>query len=1560
MKNKSDETNKGLVVPVDLQALCIGTDPGAEFNQAPYNFEKLKSPPYLSETAELVGKTNMERGVHLHWALPDAINHGVQKGDGTVFHSIPDRWLITRVISNEKSGSAPTFERWILESNYTDTSDPNVKSGRKSVTSPYNPYNDEGTLGTPWRYLGRVQPLNDWMEGETSFGAVPGDNFAPNLTTVGYGTADFAAFYQNSMSVLGFNDLAGDLLEMAENDEVSLSYHVIGWYGSPENDPVRQLPEVLNSDLHDKLLAALTDATQKAFFVDHYVLADYNLKDDLDSDIDNRLTNILLSVGYPVILEAPQLIAAADFEQLLKKIKLDSDRKLVEDSYSPQYVLTDIDSANHAEMWQVMKSAGYNFLGSCLAANDWSLPASAEEPSGCPEYSLYSGFISNISWNSDKDYFETLGKEGNYNVAIGNTQEEALSALVANSGSFEDPELVEDVLNALQTGLLDDLKDESMLKDWEKLKYTLFQNSFNSTAAGFLWEVHDQKNDPEDLGETTLPDDLASALNNLNVAQQDANELEEKIRLERQQIFEDWYKFMLVYHRKHDGMNPGEIAEYLTKKVDELKGDEDLLSQAQGAIEDEYNALAKALPEGLIMNRITAPRYWQPNDPVVLVQGDGVNVSDRYGNDGRFMYNDTLLCRTVDQLHSQLKVPANAFGNSAELTIDKTSFPALPTKDEQPIISAVNAGSVDGFLSDANTLAQILLKMGSSETFADLRSKLIDKIRAYLSPDIQTTLTAGQYQNVLAVCDKENSKFLESMYKEGTSGYELTTSVDKLTDDQKLRLKYLYLSAPLELTPDLKYDGHAMSQVGMEIWEHNVWLPFSFKWRVHFFPFQQVSTASGGYPVDIVTSNFEVGETTLDYTGPEKTLSQSGINPYLGNIFLTPHANINLKYQIDAFITNHPDSPFVDDLTNIRNKLSALPILSQALSGFNEALLMLKEDMQLEVADPDAERNYYRLTRDVIHPAVADQNSVKPQMDNDFNPIRIGLAQLKELDLVDIFGWNIPLSVDKISRAQSMIQSVMRPAGDIYLNPRITQPARLFFRWLSAADDKIEMNSHPATTPICGWVLANHLDSSLWVYDNAGDPYGSFIINEEGNRIIWQCTPGSPYFGLTFTEFMTVLGSHVNAHFKGFLTDLYGDGGAASAAYLGDFITALDTASTTIDPANNAQYRSNAVLMGRPYALTRAMLRLDLQGRPLYSQSWSDFETVVDDYYNHDKYSPGTDLGYTDVRFPVKIGHMAHSEDGMVGYFKGNNYKEFFAPASHDGGHGVKPPPPDNITLSFHAETDPQYVSMILEPRGVVHAFSGILPVKELTIPPDQYLDALLKLNLCFLTSPILTNTSRLSLPIPGTAGGEWSWVENQGGNWTQKQTIQTVTPNATMNYQPQCIVEGWLNLANRILNGKNFKLVNKATDKPELFKDAPASDNVMSFSIVNTFAQDLKLIGGDPVDAPYQDKGSTFLLSFGALLTDAVSSALGIKADSGNWKFVYFPGDNGEPGSWGMAPVADMVIKPKEQVTFTVSNITVDKKASAANAAIRFYGLPDLPYSIAPATKFIEVSPKP
>ena len=87
----------GLVVPIDVEALCIGTDPGAVFQQIPFDFSKLAHSAYLSSAIAAGGLNTLPKGVHLHWALPDALTRGAENGGSVRFPAVPDRWLVTRI-----------------------------------------------------------------------------------------------------------------------------------------------------------------------------------------------------------------------------------------------------------------------------------------------------------------------------------------------------------------------------------------------------------------------------------------------------------------------------------------------------------------------------------------------------------------------------------------------------------------------------------------------------------------------------------------------------------------------------------------------------------------------------------------------------------------------------------------------------------------------------------------------------------------------------------------------------------------------------------------------------------------------------------------------------------------------------------------------------------------------------------------------------------------------------------------------------------------------------------------------------------------------------------------------------------------------------------------------------------------------------------------------------------------------------------------------------------------------------------------------------------------------
>ena len=98
-----------LIVPVHLDALYLAedryvTEPTADFTRLPYVDPASKDVnpdlPYLSEI--ILSKPFqdqrllLKKGIHLHWALPDALTRAEQSDGQTTFHAVPNRWLITR------------------------------------------------------------------------------------------------------------------------------------------------------------------------------------------------------------------------------------------------------------------------------------------------------------------------------------------------------------------------------------------------------------------------------------------------------------------------------------------------------------------------------------------------------------------------------------------------------------------------------------------------------------------------------------------------------------------------------------------------------------------------------------------------------------------------------------------------------------------------------------------------------------------------------------------------------------------------------------------------------------------------------------------------------------------------------------------------------------------------------------------------------------------------------------------------------------------------------------------------------------------------------------------------------------------------------------------------------------------------------------------------------------------------------------------------------------------------------------------------------------------------
>ena len=333
------------------------------------------------------------------------------------------------------------------------------------------------------------------------------------------------------------------------------------------------------------------------------------------------------------------------------------------------------------------------------------------------------------------------------------------------------------------------------------------------------------------------------------------------------------------------------------------------------------------------------------------------------------------------------------------------------------------------------------------------------------------------------------------------------------------------------------------------------------------------------------------------------------------------------------------------------------------------------------------------------------------------------------------------------------------------LTPRLAQPARLDFRWLAAGSEEsrksdLEMNDHPASSPICGWLLPNNLDNSLAVYDAAGRALGSVTIDPDQP---WQPAPGviDP----------PAVEAIANRHLRQVVSYLETQAARAprsdeDPSFLDDFLTALDQALARIEPESFAAHQDLALLMGRPLAVVRASLDLQLRDLPAFHHGWNEFRADLRrNFRDH--------AGVPEVRFPVRLGEYGQLNDGLAGYWREANgaYEGdcFYAPQSESIGHPlVKTHADDPMTVFQTLSGAAQTFTMLVDPRGAVHATCGILPTKDIRIPPDQYAAALQAIDVTFLTAPVLSSASQLQLPLADEPGYRWSWLQKGPSSWIE------------------------------------------------------------------------------------------------------------------------------------------------------------------------------------------------
>ena len=998
-----------------------------------------------------------------------------------------------------------------------------------------------------------------------------------------------------------------------------------------------------------------------------------------------------------------------------------------------------------------------------------------------PARTLYVGQLTSLEWIPDKTYVKRT--TGHLDVAIGGTTVEAFSALLA--GKSKQP-AIETVLNELQYDLL----DAYGLDGEANLQRALHQRGFTPVAAGHadttesgrIWilkrKSDDLATDAKSL-QSALPIPISSALNTLNDAQSRYDEIAAEIATRRGQVFADWTQYVA---RKDAKQDVNDLLNYLKAEIDALapaqgNPDSGKMEQKMEACRVARDAAKRVLTDLLANQPYTlesdvAPRFYQPGDPVILLSGPDVNPSYRYGGDGRFDKGGNLICRLSSDITQKVTI------GSETIDARNQQLPKLPA----------NTGIAP---QDAAEFAALV----AEAVFLD------HQLAPLLALQIQ-----GATSDLAAQIQKAQYDYI---------GHGVTGSLIPLNSAHDNTSVDTAINAT---GPTIRFAGLPPSPVGFT-WYEQPWIPFILQWEAKFDPLVPVDKNTP-YSAKLALDDFKLDSDTgeMIYNGKLPTSKQEGML-YTGMVSLTGRTEINLTKQIETYLHNHPinekDSPETQRMKHGLQQLLTLRLsmLAQAMGGLHRQLRMRAQSLQLPVFDPDADPVYDApFIRNVSH-AVSGANDSAALPTADYNPLRAGMLHLTRLRLLDAFGQVRDIPVDQVTLSHALRKPDDATEKRALLPLRFTQPARLSFRYRSANNSAIEMNSDPASSPVFGWVLLNRLDNALAIYSAEGTAIGSFNLN----GLSWQGAPG-PHGQFE----RTLQDSFAKAHplLRDFALNL--GGGApgdpqspdyparlkAFDLFLAALLDTIDHGAMGIVPDSYAQDPGLSLLMGRPLALVCADLRLDLHGGlPALNQSATALDRAVSDFKANGVYDyAARDAAHFDqVRFPVRIGDSVQVNDGVIGYFvesaqnsRTETFGTFYSSFKQGDSDRIKLPAPGDLTLAT-ADTKPATVLMLIDPRAPVHLSTGILPSKNISLPPSHFADALKRIAVTFLTAPVLGAPDSPALPVPAEVGHAWSWLTlhadaKQDRAW-QTQPI-VVSPNLRGAFSTSTsLSEGWLRL---------------------------------------------------------------------------------------------------------------------------------------------------------------------
>ncbi|MEN6374657.1 MAG: hypothetical protein ABFD75_07750 [Smithella sp.] len=1037
-----------------------------------------------------------------------------------------------------------------------------------------------------------------------------------------------------------------------------------------------------------------------------------------------------------------------------------------------------------------------------------------------PTAILCHGLLEGAKWNRHARNGVPLGRA--FDIAIADTAVDALTALLAKeSGKESNDDPLAKLLSIFQYDLIAELEKPG---GDSLVEAKIHERSFRPLARGIRWDLlqddYSVTDSTSERSSPPIPGDIRLLLEKLNALQREINCKKRDREFLQSEIYAAWYKKVLNVGQQH-------ITEELSTKITRLRVEVcehtnkiDMLENTSATRQNEIEKNLETFLPGWKLKQFDEPEFRQPNDPVVLLNGDAFRWSSRHGEDDRFRKDGRLLCRLSGKEITCIKVKIPE--TEQEVAFTPNDIDAKQETDDDDYwrkpFDVIKGVPADFHQEIVNLLGEALLLTLDSKR----AQHIITRVYKTIDPDNDHSDEAGKWAGYLL------NDYLKRLWENASNPESEIHLAGTCTDeDTKEVLK-------LELV------GQFPSPVTKNTWAGNPWLPLFLQWQVGWVP-DSTDTQNALQKWEL---NPKLNDHVFVWKGREPE-DDKGKVTYTGTSILTPGVGLHLSERLHQYNLLHENQP----LRTLQTAINSKNVLCQSLGGFTDQLLMRRNHLELRPFDLEQGKDDSQFSS--IYETVKDIDWLSPMTEGTFLPLRAGRLKLEKLWIIDTFGQFLQLEgQDPVYGLKTISpQSLTAADNTVRLQPRLAQPARLSMQWIPA-EDKVYKDED--FNPVCGWILPNFLDKSLMIYDAGGYALGALQVvqkkswskgaggvHEELESFHWIDIPGSRdiFFGTSPKEIKNPIPEEANPHLRDFVMGLLPLSEGCGQRF-SDLLNSMSEVLAYSSAGDAVRNQNLALLIGKPFALVQASLSLEVDGRPATSPE-------------------GLTGGIENLRFPLHLGNPRKGkdlwlgDDGLAGFFLDNKYDKFhpvFRLTENGDSYSIY----DDSGLQISIST-PLKLTLLMDPARGISVTSGILPRTVFPFPYHDLVETMENKQVVFFSGPVLNPVSNegIRMPRPSDIYGQWSWTHHpEVMTWGEAAIGDVEQEQNVFPDPPPRIVEGWLKLVTAPLEVRAFTVTGKNPVDKTGEKAEPSTPPCFQVSAdKNTITLSWSVIGAEKIE---------------------------------------------------------------------------------------------------------------